>query len=502
MYLGIDLGTSELKAVLVDDGHRVVAADAKPLETSRPHPLWSEQAPAAWWAALDATMLRLHASHAAELAGVRAIGLTGQMHGAVLLDAADAVLRPAILWNDGRSARQCAALEAAVPSLRSVAGNAAMPGFTAPKLLWVRDHEPEVFARIACVLLPKDWLRLGLTGEHVSEMSDASGTLWLDVGRRDWSDELLAACRLGRSQMPRLVEGNAVSGHLRPALAARWGLAAAIPVAGGGGDNAASAVGVGAVQAHQGFVSLGTSGVCFLVGEHFSPNPEMGVHAFCHALPDRWHQMSVMLSAASALRWACGTLGLPSEAELLGRVALLTAAQRARAPLFLPYLSGDRTPHNDADAQGVLFGLTHDDDAASIGYAVIEGVSFSLLDGWLGLAPGRGRVTALSLIGGGSRSVLWAQLLASLLGVAMRTHPDGAAGGAVGAARLAWLADGGDEGDVCRVPKISAEFTREPVEASLLLSRHERFRALYPALRGQFGSRRAPSEPAALSTHG
>jgi len=502
MYLGIDLGTSELKVVVVDDGHRVVAGAAEPLVTTRPQPLWSEQDPADWWAALDAAMLRLRETHSAELAAVRAIGPTGQMHGAVLLDAADAVLRPAILWNDGRSARQCAALEAAAPSLHDIAGNAAMPGFTAPKLLWLHEHEPRVFARTACVLLPKDWLRLGLTGEHVSEMSDASGTLWLDVGRRAWSDELLAACHLTRAQMPRLVEGSHVSGQLRAAVAARWGLRAGIAVAGGGGDNAASAVGVGAVRPQQGFVSLGTSGVCLLVSERYSPNARAGVHAFCHALPDRWHQMSVMLSAASALRWACAALGIATEAELLRRVASLGPAQRARAPLFLPYLSGDRTPHNDADAQGVLFGLTHDHDAAAIGYAVIEGVSFSLLDGWRSLAPERSAVSALSLIGGGARSALWAQLLASLLGVAMRVHEHGAAGGALGAARLAWLADGGAEEAVCRAPDVGDEFVPDAAEASLLLPRHERFCALYTALRDQFGSRRVAAEAPALASAG
>ena len=500
MYLGIDLGTSELKVVVLADSHRVVASTSEPLATARPQPLWSEQDPAAWWTALDVAMLRLRETNAAELAAVRAIGPSGQMHGAVLLDGADEVLRPAILWNDGRSARQCEALEAAAPMLRAVAGNAAMPGFTAPKLLWVRENEPAVFARTACVLLPKDWLRLGLTGEHVSEMSDASGTLWLEVGRRAWSEPLLAACHLTREHMPRLVEGNEVSGRLRPTLATRWGLRANIVVAGGGGDNAASAVGVGAVRPSQGFVSLGTSGVCLLVSERFSPNAGAAVHAFCHALPRRWHQMSVMLSAASALRWACGVLGLPSEAVLLDRAASLTATQRERAPLFLPYLSGDRTPHNDADAQGVLFGLTHDHDAASIGYAVIEGVSFSLLDGWRSLAPQRGTASALSLIGGGARSELWAQMLASLLGVALHVHPHGAAGGALGAARLAWLADGGAEDDVCRVGDVAQAFVPDAAEASLLLPRHERFRSLYAALRDQFGMRRrAPRAPALVA---
>ncbi|HJW12489.1 MAG TPA: xylulokinase, partial [Albitalea sp.] len=468
MFLGIDLGTSELKLLLLDAQQRIVASLGEPLSVQRPQPLWSEQAPANWWAALDAAMQRLHAEQPAALAAVRAIGLSGQMHGAVLLDAEDKVLRPAILWNDGRSGAQCAALEAALPRLHQIAGNLAMPGFTAPKLLWVREHEPHLFAQTARVLLPKDWLRLQLTGEHVSDMSDASGTLWLDVGARRWSDDLLAACGLTREQMPRLVEGSEVSGQLRATWAERWGLRAGIPVAGGGGDNAASAVGIGAVRPNEGFVSLGTSGVIFLASDRFRPHPESAMHAFCHALPRRWHQMSVMLSAASALRWARELLGVPSEAALLARVAELTPAQRERAPLFLPYLSGERTPHNDPNAQGVLFGLTHEHGAAAIGYAVVEGVSFGLRDGWASLQAAPETVPALSLVGGGARSALWAQLLASALGVTLRQHEGAEAGGALGAARLAWLADGGDEQDVCRSPAVTREFTPDAAEAALL----------------------------------
>ncbi len=488
MHLGIDLGTSELKLLLLDEQHCIVATVGEPLTASRPHPLWSEQAPAHWWNALDAAMQRLRTAQPAALAAVRAIGPSGQMHGAVLLDQHDTVLRPAILWNDGRSGAQCAVLEAALPTLHAIAGNLAMPGFTAPKLLWVREHEPQLFARIAKVLLPKDWLRLLLTGEHVSEMSDASGTLWLDVGARRWADALLGACGLTRDQMPRLVEGSAVSGQLRPALAQRWGLRAGIAVAGGGGDNAASAVGIGAVAPNLGFVSLGTSGVIFLADDAFHPNPASAVHTFCHALPGRWHRMAVMLSAASALRWARDLLGLPSEAALLERVAALTPSQRARAPLFLPYLSGERTPHNDPNAQGVLFGLTHAHDAAAIGYAVLEGVSFGLADGWAGLQSQPGAVAALSLVGGGARSALWAQLLASALGVALRIHEGAEAGGALGAARLAWLADGGDERDVCHSAAVAREFSPDPAEAELLAPRYQRFRALYPALRSRFTS--------------
>ncbi len=313
MFLGIDLGTSEVKALLLDERHCIVASAGQRLTLQRPQPRWSEQNPADGWQATDLALQRLAAERPAAMAAVQAIGLSGQMHGAVLLDAAGDVLRPAMLWNDGRSDAECRALEAAVPHLRETTGNRAMPGFTAPKLAWVRTHEPKLFERVRSVLLPKDWLRLQLTGERASDMSDASDTLWLDVGRRQWSPEVLAATGLGLEQMPRLVEGSEVSGRLHPAMAARWRLTPGIAVAGGGGDNAASAVGIGAVRAGRGFVSLGPSGVIFLSADRFRPNPAQALHAFCHALPRAWHQMSVMLSAASALRWVRELLGLESE---------------------------------------------------------------------------------------------------------------------------------------------------------------------------------------------
>ncbi len=484
MYLGLDLGTSELKALLLDREHRIVALARAPLTVSRPAPLWSEQAPAQWWEAVESVMAQLRQHHADALAQVRAIGLSGQMHGAVALDAADAVLRPAILWNDGRSAAQCAELTARVPRLAQIAGNLAMPGFTAPKLLWMREHEPALFAQVACVLLPKDWLRFMLSGTKASDMSDASGTLWLDVGARDWSDELLAACGLTRGQMPALVEGSAVAGHLKPELASRWGLSAGVPIAGGGGDNAASAVGMGLVTAGQGFVSLGTSGVIFVCGQRFEPNPERAVHAFCHALPGRWHQMSVMLSASSALSWASRNLGFGDEPGLLAAAASLDAAGRAGAPLFLPYLSGERSPHNHAEAQGALFGLTHAHGPAEIAYAVVEGVSFGLRDGLDTLARPTGD---LVLVGGGARSTWWAQLLADILEVPLAICEGGEAGGAMGAARLAWLADGGSEADVCRLPQLRQRFVPAAADAAGHGTRHARFQALYVALRPVFG---------------
>ncbi len=486
MFLGIDLGTSAVKVLLLGEDHRIVASAGVSLTLQRPQPLWSEQDPAHWWAAMDHALQRLAAQHAGAMSAVRAIGLSGQMHGAVLLGSANEVLRPAILWNDGRSGAACAALEAAAPRLRDITGNLAMPGFTAPKLWWLRGNEPAVFDRVHSVLLPKDWLRLGLTGERVSEMSDASGTLWLDVGQRRWSRDMLAACGLGVEHMPRLVEGSDVSARLLPAQAARWGLEAGIPVAGGGGDNAASAVGIGAVRAGQGLVSLGTSGVIFLAGDRFRPNPACALHAFCHALPNTWHQMSVMLSAAGALRWACHLLGLTTEEALLERVAALTATQRAEAPIFLPYLSGERTPHNDPLAQGVLFGLCEQHDAASVGYAVLEGVAFGLRDGWAGMNATHGEVTRLSMVGGGARSMLWARLIASSLRMPLVTHEGGEDGAALGAARLAWLAAGGDPDSVCVSPPVRDRIEPDAQLAELLDARYERFRRLYPAVRTQF----------------
>jgi xylulokinase len=486
MYLGIDLGTSEVKLVLLATSGSIVAQTGVKLAVSRPHPGWSEQAPAEWWAATQSAVTQLRQQAPQAWSAVRAIGLSGQMHGAVLLDAHGEVLRPAILWNDVRSAQQCEGLTRALPTLPQIAGNLAMPGFTAPKLAWVREHEPGVFERVAKVLLPKDYLRYRMTGAYVSEMSDAAGTLWLDVAKRAWSDELLAATGLTRAHMPELVEGSAVSARLSPELAWAWGLAPSVTVAGGGGDNAASAVGIGAVNPGDGFLSLGTSGVLFVVNDRFRPNPASAVHAFCHALPGRWHQMAVMLSAASCLHWVTQLTGAENEAALLARVQTLGDAERDAAPLFLPYLSGERTPHNDANARGVFFGMSHDTDARALAYAVLEGVSFGLRDGLDALTAAGTQVGPLALVGGGARSALWAQLLADVLGVEVRTLEGGEAGGALGAARLAWLADGGNEAEVCRPPALRERFSPRLTRTAALATRHQRFRGLYAATRELF----------------
>lgn len=482
MYLGIDLGTSELKALLLSEQHEVIATARAPLTVQRPQALWSEQDPAAWWQALEAVMDQLQREQPQALARLRGIGLSGQMHGATLLDEHDSVLRPAILWNDGRSGAQCEQLTRDVPDLAAITGNLAMPGFTAPKLLWVREHEPEVFAHTRRVLLPKDWLRLMLTGEAVSEMSDAAGTLWLDVGQRDWSDVMLAATGLARHHMPRLVEGSEVSAYVMPELCERWGLPDPLPVAGGAGDNAASAVGMGLVRPGQGFVSLGTSGVVFVSGAAFEPNPAQALHAFCHALPGRWHVMSVMLSAASAVTWATKMLGFDNEAALMAAAATLSADEQQGAPVFLPYLSGERSPHNNPLASGAWTGLRAPHGREHLAYAVAEGVGFGLLDGLRTIPATEPPLTTLSLVGGGSRSAWWAQLLADTFGLTLQVHQDSESGGAMGAARLAWLATGGELETVCTTPPVLHRFTPDAARHAALRARHARFVALYPEM--------------------
>jgi xylulokinase len=481
VFIGLDFGTSAVKALLVDGAQAVIGTASATLAAARPAPGHSEQHPADWYRALLAVMDALAAAHPAETAAVQAIGLSGQMHGAVLLDAAGEVLRPAILWNDTRAAAECAELEAVFPALRSVAGNIAMPGFTAPKLLWVRRHEPEIFARTAKILLPKAWMRWRMTGETIEEMSDASGTLWLDVAARDWSDAALAATGLSRAHMPRLVEGNAPAGTLLPALAARWGMRRAPILAGGAGDNAAGAVGLGAIAPGSAFLSLGTSGVVFATTSHFAPAPQSAVHAFCHAVPATWHQMGVTLSAAASLAWWAGVVGR-GEADLL---AGLAPPRRPAGAIFLPYLSGERTPHNDAAIRGAFAGLSHDTDAADLTQAVLEGVAFSFRDALDALAGAGTVIAEADVIGGGSRAAVWVGILAAVLGIPLHRLADGEHGGAFGAARLARLAaTGEDPAAVCTPPRRLAAVLPDPELAGLYTARLAHYRALYPALRG------------------
>ena len=480
-YLGIDIGTSGVKALLIDEHGRALGeASAPAVEPVRPHPGWSEQNPADWWTASLAAVDKLKIAHPAELSSVRGIGLSGHMHGATLLGKNDEVLRPCILWNDGRSAAECLEMEAALPTLRNLSGNIAMPGFTAPKIAWVRKHEPEIYDKIAKVLLPKAYVRLLLTGEHVEDMSDAAGTLWLDVAKRDWSDDLLAVTGLTRDHMPRLVEGSAPSAQLKRDLAQRWGMDSAVIVAGGAGDNAAAACGIGAIRPGEGFVSLGTSGVLFVSNEKFSPNTAGAVHAFCHAIPDTWHQMGVILSATDSLNWLSRITG-KKQAELSGEAeAQFSGPGEA---IFLPYLSGERTPHNNAGARGSFTGLSQSTDTAQMAQAVMEGVTFAMRDCQRVLADAGTKIDRLLAVGGGSKSALWLKMLATNLDMEIALPEDGDFGGALGAARLGLCAaEGAKPADVMAMPPIKTTIAPDRTLSAAYSDQYARYRALYPAI--------------------
>lgn len=477
MFIGFDLGTSGLKGLLIDADQAIVAEATAPLDVSRAQDGWSEQAPADWITAAETVLDALAAKH--DLGAVVAIGLSGHMHGATLLDAADKVLRPCILWNDTRSHVEAAAMDAD-PVWRAVTGNIVFPGFTAPKLVWVKKHEPDTFKSVAKILLPKDYLRLWLTGDHVAEMSDAAGTAWLETGARDWSDDLLARCDLGRDHMPRLVEGSQVSGQLRGALARRWNMRDDVVVAGGGGDNAASAIGVGVVRAGQAFVSLGTSGVLFAANDGYRPAPETAVHTFCHALPDTWHQMGVILAATDALNWFAGLVGA-SAAELTGALGALQAPGKTH---FLPYLGGERTPLNDAAIRGAFTGLEHATDRAAATRAVLEGVAFAFRDCRDALAATGTRIDSLLAVGGGSRSDYWLRAIATALGTRVDLPVSGDFGGAFGAARLAMMAATGGGAELAPAPEIARSVLPDPALTDAFDAAHERHAAAQTAIRG------------------
>ena len=479
MFLGIDIGTSAVKVALLGEDGTLAGETSAALSVSRPQPMHSEQHPDDWWEVVGEAVLQLPVE---QRQSVDAIGLAGQMHGATLLDKSDRPLRPAILWNDGRSERECAELESIEPRSREITGNMAFAGFTAPKLLWVEKHEPEIFEAIECVLLPKDYVRLRMTGDKATDASDASGTMWLDVANRRWSPEMLAACKLDERQMPRVFEGLEITGSLRPEVARDWGMGE-VPVAAGAGDNAAAAVGAGVVADGDAFISLGTSGVSFVATDRLRANPESGLHAFCHALPDRWHQMSVMLSAASSLDWAANLL-------CMNVSELIDCARRAdedSTPIFLPYLTGERTPHADPFAKAVFFGMTAQTDAAEIARSVLDGVAMALRDGLDVILESGSRVDSFTVVGGGSRSGYWGQLIAGALDRPLVYREAGAAGPAVGAARLAQVACGaGTIQGSCVPPQVIEVAEPTPDTTDYFSRRQPRFRSLYTALRQGF----------------
>jgi len=479
--LGLDLGTSSVKALLIDAKQNALASATAQLHVKRPHAGWSEQEPADWINAAANAVDQIKAQNPSALADVSGIGLSGQMHGATLLDKGDEPLRAAILWNDNRSHLEAAALDA-MPVFRRLTGNIVFPGFTAPKLQWCRANEPAIFDAIQTVLLPKDYLRLWLTGEKITDLSDASGTSWLDVGQRRWSDELLAATGLGIDAMPALVEGNAPGGELRRELAQGWGIQRSVCVAGGAGDNAATACGLGVVDDASAFLSLGTSGVLFAATQAFRPSPETAVHCFSHALPDTWHQMGVVLSATDCLNWF---------AKVVGTDAASLIAELGDRPIlpggisFLPYLSGERTPHNEARAMGSFIGLSHRDDRRSMTAAVLIGVAFALLDSLAALACAGTSIERVVAVGGGSQSRLWLQTISNALQIPIDCPAEGDFGAALGAARLGLLAAHGlSARSVLTPPVIDRVIEPDPGAKATFDDAYGRYRRLYPAIMG------------------
>lgn len=481
MYLGLDLGTSGLRALLTDVEGQVIGATEAAYPVAHPHPGWSEQDPQDWVEAAEACVASLRRAHPGQMAALRGIGLSGQMHGAVLVDDSGAVLRPAILWNDTRPHAEAAALDDQ-PEVRQLSGNIVFPGFTAPKLLWLERHEPEVFANVHKVLLPKDYLRYWLTGNYVGDMSDAAGTTWLDVGARDWSDSLLAAGHMRREQMPDLVEGSASSGDLRPVLAQDWGIAGSVVVAGGGGDNAVAACGVGCLREGEGFVSLGTSGVLLAARDQFAPMPETAVHSFCHAVPARWYQMGVMLAATDCLNWLSARLG-QTPATLASE--LPDTISGPSEVTFLPYLSGERTPHNDSAVRGAFLGLDIASDNRQLTQAVMEGVAFGLRDSLEALKATGADLHHVLAIGGGTKSRHWVELLATVLDLPLHLPAAGEFGAALGAVRLAMAADGvAAPEELMTAPEIAETIAPRAELQAAYEARYQQYRALYPAITG------------------
>ncbi len=487
--LGIDASTTATKAVLVDEAGAVRGIGVTEYSFAVPRPLWSEQDPALWRDGAVASIRSVLDSTGVRADDIVAIGLTGQMHGAVLLDAADRVLRPAILWNDQRTGAECDAIRAALGPERLVAitGNDALTGFTAPKLIWVRDHEPDVWRRVAHVLLPKDFVRLHLTGEHAIDKADGAGTLLFDLAARDWSGEVLAALGIDPAWMPPTFEGPAVTGTVTATAAAATGLRAGTPVVAGGGDQAANAVGVGVVSEGTMALSLGTSGVIFAATNGPVIEPRGRVHAFCHAVPGRWHLMSVMLSAAGSLRWFRDTLAPGMEFGDLIAPAVEVAAG-CDGLLFLPYLTGERSPYPDPLARGAFVGLTLAHDRRHLTRAVLEGVAFGLRDGLdLMVDAGMPAPAQIRASGGGTVSPLWRQILADVLGaeIAAVNSSEGAAYGAAVLAAVGggWFAtvEAATDALVTATP-VAAPGSDAPVYAAS----HAVYRELYPALAPTF----------------
>jgi xylulokinase len=489
-FLGIDTSTTGSKALLIDDRGVVLAVASSPHTLQSPHPLWSEQDPRQWWQAVSASIRAVLQKAGVSGERIGAVGLTGQMHGLVLLDAAGSVLRPAILWNDQRTQSQCDEIHERVGKERfiQITGNVALTGFTAPKILWVKEHEPEVFAQARHVLLPKDYIRYCLTGEYAMDKADGAGTVLFDLKRRDWSPDVLAALEIDPAWMPPTFEGPEFTGHVTEEAAARTGLKAGTPVAAGGGDQAAQAVGVGAVEPGIVGLTVGTSGVVFATTPSALIEPEGRLHAFCHAVPGMWHFMGVMLSAAGSLQWYRDALA-PNVSfdDLLKEAEPVPAGSEGLQ--FLPYLSGERTPHPDPLARAAFVGLTLRHSRAYMTRALLEGVSFGLKDIFTLIQnAGLGEIRQVRASGGGTKGALWRQILASVLDAELVTV-NTTEGAAFGAALLAAVGTGVWP-DVLTACKASIQLTGstlpEPAQVEVYHKAYPLFRELYPTLKSSF----------------
>ncbi|HWA51128.1 MAG TPA: xylulokinase [Dongiaceae bacterium] len=482
-FLGLDIGTSAVKGVLVDEGQHIVASATGPIATAQPRPGWSEQAPEDWWRAVEATAAEIAQAAPQAWREIKAIGLSGQMHGLVPIDAAGAPVRPAILWNDGRAAAEAAELAANVPDMTLLGGVLPMAGLTAPKALWMARHQPALFARAACFLLPKDYVRLHLTGQRLTDVSDAAGTLWLDQAARAWSPALIAASGLRPDQVPPIVEGPVAAGHLLPAIAQAWNLPGETLVVGGGGDATLGAIGIGAVHDGDAFISIGTSAQYYVTRDCYVPSgPEGLIHNFAQALPRTWSQMAALLNGAGCLTWAAGIFG---DGDIVRALAEVEAGYKGPGNvMFLPYLAGERTPHNDPSACGMFAQLSHATSRTDLFQAVLEGVGYALVDAQDALRGVGAEADHLAIVGGGVRSRFWVRLLASMLGKDLTLYDGADRGPAFGAARLARLGFTGESvAEVCSRPPVLEVIEPEPNLSAAYAERQPHFRALYQATR-------------------
>ena len=490
LFLGIDVSTTATKALLINTSGDVLAVASTEYPFETPRPLWSEQHPDLWWDGAQKSIRAVIAKAGIDPAQIGGLGLTGQMHGLVLLDAAGQVLRPAILWNDQRTQAQCDEIHATIGRERfiQISGNVALTGFTAPKILWVRQNEPEVYAKVRHILLPKDYVRYKLTGEFGMDASDGAGTVLFDLKQRTWSPEILSALGIDPVWMPPIFEGPAFTGQISPAAASATGLKAGTPVAAGGGDQAAQAVGVGAVEPGVVALTVGTSGVVFATTPSALIEPEGRLHAFCHAVPGLWHFMGVMLSAAGSLQWYRDMLAPGVSFDDLVKEAA-SAPAGSDGLQFLPYLSGERTPHPDPLARGAFVGLSIRHGRGHLTRAVLEGVSFGLKDSFtLIQQAGLGEITQVRASGGGTKSALWRQILASALGAELVTV-NTTEGAAYGAALLAGVgADAWpDVASACKTAvKVTGSTLPDPAQVEAYAKAYPLYRELYPALKPSF----------------